>query len=415
MNNPRAFQTGRGTRQRQSHIPPIPTTPSDGFPTQATHFQPPHFPFQELPAPKGPAPFRYDLTQLLAASDINRIKDAGVLVFHSVGDSGDPRGQQKNFVAGMMTDDANQLPDAKKPAFFYHLGDVVYFAGDVDKYGDNFYAVYEDYPAFIVSIPGNHDCQPDDPQDGPVDPNKKSWDGWVQNFMSGDPNRLGSLKTNSARTQMDLPNVYWTFTTPMATIIGLASNVSETQGEFHADQVAWFQGELAAADPALPLIVAVHHPAYSGDTEHSGSSEVERVLLNGFEAAKRWPNLVLSGHVHNYQRFTKVLQTQDGRKEIPFVVAGSGGFTNPKPLHPVSGIPLDLGNGLSLEGDDDHRNYGFLRIEVSRTQIVGIYQSAPFSHGGGPAPQIVDTFVVDVASSTVRATQTRQRSAHRPG
>jgi len=50
--------------------------------------------------------------------------------------------------------------------FYYHLGDVIYFAGDIDKYGAYFYETYKDYPAFIISIPGNHDCQPDDPQDG---------------------------------------------------------------------------------------------------------------------------------------------------------------------------------------------------------------------------------------------------------
>lgn len=53
------------------------------------------------------------------------------------------------------------------------------FAGDIQGYGENFYETYAEYPGLIVSIPGNHDCQPDDPQDGPVDPNKKPLDGWV--------------------------------------------------------------------------------------------------------------------------------------------------------------------------------------------------------------------------------------------
>jgi hypothetical protein len=65
--------------------------------------------------------------------------------------------------------------------------------------------------------------------------------------MSPDPTRLGSLKTTSSRTQMDLPNVYWTFTTPLATIIGLFSNVSETEAELHQDQIDWFKGEPSLA------------------------------------------------------------------------------------------------------------------------------------------------------------------------
>ena len=63
----------------------------------------------------------------------------------------------------------------------------IYFAGDIIRYPDNFYLTYKDYPGFIVAIPGNHDCQPDDPPDGPGDPNKVPLDGWVQNFMSTIP------------------------------------------------------------------------------------------------------------------------------------------------------------------------------------------------------------------------------------
>src|SRR5579863_4166862 len=220
----RSFTTGKGQGKRQSHVPPV---TGGGFSTQAGKFVDPHFPFQPLPKPNGPAPYRFDLSQLLSAEDVASIKAAGVMTVHTVGDTGDYRGQQQDFVAAMMAQDAVHSTPDHKPAFFYHLGDVVYFAGDIDRYGANFYETYKDYPAFIVSIPGNHDCQPDDPQDGPIDPNKVPLDGWVQNFMSSTPGQLGSLKTGANRTQLDLPYVYWTFTTPWATIIGLFSNVGE--------------------------------------------------------------------------------------------------------------------------------------------------------------------------------------------
>jgi hypothetical protein len=397
-----SFRTGKGTRNRQSHIPPV---SGDRFPVQAPQFQAPHFPFQPLPQPNGPPPFRYALSQLLSAADIKAVKDGGVLVFHSVGDTGDFRGQEQTFVAQMMTQDAGSSPDGRKPAFLYHLGDVVYFAGDINMYGDNFYATYEDYPAFIVAIAGNHDCQPDDPQDGPVDPNKTPLDGWVKNFMSKDPNQLGSLKTRAGRTQMDLPNVYWTFTTPLATMIGLFSNVSETQGEFHQDQIDWFRSELAAADSNLALIVAVHHPPFSGDAEHSGSTEVHRVLFDSFEAAKRYPDLILSGHVHNYQRFTCKVTGPNGPLQIPCVVAGAGGYTKLGKLHKIGGAfptaPLPLGDGLTLE-QYDQDNFGFLRVEVSKAQIKATYFSAPYSAGHTPAAKPVETFVVDLAAHTVQ-------------
>lgn len=402
MSPTEAFSSGKGTRNRQNRS--FPTTTGD-FGTQATKSAIPAFPFQPLPPPNGPAPYRFDLSQLLNASDVKAIQDSGTLVFHSVGDTGDFRGRQQDFVADMMTTDAMSLPAGKKPAFFYHLGDVVYFAGDIDMYGNNFYETYKEYPAFIVAIPGNHDCQPDDPTDGPVDPNKKPLDGFVQNFMSKDPGQLGSLKTGAGRTQMDLPNVYWTFTTPVATIIGLFSNVGETEGEIHPDQVAWFQSELKAADTNKALIVTVHHPAFSGDTEHMGSSAVDNVLSESFAAAKRYPDLVLSGHVHNYQRFTNTVTQGKGTRQIPYVVAGFGGYTRLTPIHKLNGelpqAPLKLDDTLTLE-QYDVSNFGFLRIEVDKEQILVNCYSAKYEVGGTPDTKMVESFSVNLKTHTVK-------------
>ncbi|MGD0509361.1 MAG: metallophosphoesterase [Terriglobales bacterium] len=412
MSTLHSFSTGKGAGKRRSHIPPIAAAK---FPVQATRAQIPSYPFQPLPPPNGPAPYRFDLSQLLSANDIQQITNAGVMVIHTVGDTGDYRGQQQDFVAAMMTQDAQSLANNRKPAFYYHLGDVIYFAGDIIRYADNFYETYKNYPGFIVSIPGNHDCQPDDPSDGSGDPNKFPLDGWIQNFMSKTPDQPGSLKTGATRTQLDLPNVYWTFTTPFATIIGLFSNVGETEGEIHPDQVAWFQGELTAADPGKALIVTVHHPPFSGDTEHSGSSAIEQVLSTSFQAVKRYPNLVLSGHVHNYQRFTQLVQGPKGKLQLPFVVAGAGGYTNLGTLHTVNGgappRPMPLSGGLTLE-QYDQTNFGFLRLEISKNQIAGTYLSSPYVAGGTPAAKVVDTFTVDLVKNTVStATPTGSSSA----
>jgi hypothetical protein len=270
-------------------------------------------------------------------------------------------------------------------------------------YGENFYETYNEYPGLIVAIPGNHDCQPDDPQDGPVDPNKVRLDGFVQNFMSKNPAQLGSLKTSSSRTQMDLPNVYWTFTTSFTTIIGLFSNVSETEAELHPDQIAWFKGELTAADPDLALIVAIHHPPYSGDTEHSGSSVAEKVLFQGFSATGRYPHLILSGHVHNNQRFTVRQSGKSGIFAVACVVAG--GYTKLGQLHKVHGAspeaPMQVSDTLVLE-QYDQVNFGVLRLEVSKTAITGTYLSAPYVETTTPNPDVVDRFTIDVGARTVK-------------
>lgn len=399
MSSHRSHHTGSGPGGRRSHSPAAP-----GLQVQKKHPEPEQFPFQPLPEKaNGDPPYHFDLSQLIPEGDLDAINSSGVMTCHTVGDTGDYRGQQQDFVAAMMTHDAGNLPDQNKLAFYYHLGDVVYFAGDIDKYGDNFYETYSSYPAFIVSIPGNHDCQPDDPNDGPVDPNKTPLDGWVQNFMAPKPNLPGSSKTTSARTRLDLPYVYWTFTTPVVTVIGLFSNVGETQGQFDDTQVKWFQGELKAADPHLPLIVAVHHPPFSGDTEHGGSTNVEKVLWEGFSAAKRYPNLILSGHVHNYQRFTYL----QGKIQIPCVVAGAGGYTKLGTLPKINGaypdpdVALKISDTLTLERYDQD-NFGFLRLEISKSQILGTYISAPYVAGTSPAGSVADRWSVDVSARTVQ-------------
>jgi hypothetical protein len=210
----------------------------------------------------------------------------------------------------------------------------------------------------------------------------------------------------------------------LATIIGLFSNVGETEGEIHPDQISWFKGELTAADPTLALIVTVHHPPFSGDVEHSGSSAVDQVLSSSFQAVKRYPDLILSGHVHNYQRFTNVVQGPKGKLQIPYIVAGAGGYTKLGTLHQINGadptVPLALGSGLTFE-QYDQKNFGFLRLEVSKTQIAGTYLSAPYVTGSTPAAKVVDSFVVDLTKHTVTTTvsgaesrSTKSKPAQKP-
>jgi 3',5'-cyclic AMP phosphodiesterase CpdA len=88
-----------------------------------------------------------------------------------------------------------------------------------------------------------------------------------------------------------------------------------------ADQAEWLTGELAAAPNDKALIVALHHPPYSGDAHHSSSIAMRTLLDEAFAASGRTPNLVLSGHVHNYQRWS----VQQGDGSLTYVVAGAGG------------------------------------------------------------------------------------------
>jgi hypothetical protein len=62
---------------------------------------------------------------------------------------------------------------------------------------------------------------------------------------------------------------------------------------------------------------------------------------------------------------------------------------------------LKLGNGLTLESYDDN-NFGFLRLEVGKNQIVGTYFSDKYSAGNRPSAKAVDSWTFDLAKKKVK-------------
>ena len=126
---------------------------------------------------------------------------------------------------------------------------------------------------------------------------------------------------DSLRTAMIQPNVYWTLVTPLANFVGLYSNVP-AGGQIKPPQTDWLISELKTLPKSVPLFVALHHPIYSADDHHSGSTIMKKALEDAAKAAGRYPDMVLAGHVHNYQRLTH--NNSDGTK-IPHLVTGAGG------------------------------------------------------------------------------------------
>jgi acid phosphatase type 7 len=318
---------------------------------------------QPLPAPTGTAPFRLDLAEVIPDA-VAAMTKAGGMAMHMVGDTGgvqDPTPQQ--LVANGLEQDAGVAGSFGTPAFFYHLGDVIYFDGQADQYFPQFYQPYEHYPNPIIAIPGNHDGDVYD--DGKRTNPEPSLASFVRNFCASEPGVHTPEAREATRTAMVQPNVYFTLKTPFATFVGLYTNVPEG-GVVHQNQQEWFAGELAAADKDMPLIVAMHHPIQSLDTFHSGSKTMAKVLETAVAKAKRQPAMVFAGHVHNYQRFS----VNDHHGMTPFVVAGHGGYHN---LHKVVKsdnqdlvTPYSAPNdpNVVLESYMDDR-FGFLRLEFS--------------------------------------------------
>ena len=249
---------------------------------------------------------------------------------------------------------------------------MIYFDGEAKEYFPQFYQPYEHYPNPILAIPGNHDGDRYDR--GALVNAEPSLAPFVRNFCASHPGALTADAREATRTAMVQPNVYFTLNTPFATIVGLYTNVPEG-GTVEPDQRAWFAGELRAADPAIPLLVAMHHPIHSLDIHHSGSRTMAAVLAEAISASSRRPDMVFAAHVHNYQRFTITGAGGAGDTGItPFIVAGNGGYHN---LHKMA---QDAGQDIAtpyrapqednvmLEAYVDDR-FGFLRLEAHGDMI----------------------------------------------
>jgi len=324
--------------------------------------------------------------------EIIAIKKAGQVSFHVIGDSGatnDGKYQHELHVSDQLTADFHSGPVASRPAFLYSLGDVVYDFGEAPYYYDQFYEPYRNYPAPIFAIPGNHDSfvvPGTAPDDEPLKIFGRNFCAQQHEITA----EAGSLH----RTAMTQPGVYFTLDVPFVRIIGLFSNALEDPGLI-SDQNGHWPGvprhqlnflkaqlnRIKAEKFAGAVLFAMHHPPFtyrspkSGGGTHAGSTEMLREIDRICAEAGVYPHAVLSGHAHNYQRYTRIVQLGAEKHEVPFVVCGCGGH-NVSVLAKASEEPsfgdrvdhLDPNpavttGGLTLEKYDD-RNYGYLKINV---------------------------------------------------
>lgn len=308
------------------------------------------------------------------------------LVFHVIGDSGGVHGDDIQVaVAEAMENQVKSAQAPDKPAFLYHVGDVVYFNGQSELYGAQFYEPYQYYPAPIFAIPGNHDgdtrVRAGDAPD--VEP---SLYGFTENFCAPQPHQISPY-----RATMTQPYVYWTLDAPLISIIGLYSNVEGTldaRGTF--EQQRWLEQQLSDAKSKDGfIVVAVHHPPYSLDKTHGGYLDIVVALDQAMESTGVVPHAVLSGHVHNMQRFTR---RHKGR-QIPYVIDGRGGYANTERLvhklqkdeqgrYPTVPVTTKSQRDTSLDLDleyYDQDNAGFLRVSVTPETLTIDSFSVPFA------------------------------------
>ena len=363
---------------------------------------------QPFPAPRGTPEPILTLADVwgpaLGPGKVAAITQAKQIVFHSVGDTGSVKGPAtESLVADAVQADLASSPANAAPAFFFHLGDVVYSFGEAKYYYDQFYDPWRAYQNPILGLAGNHD--------GLVysGDTAKTLVAWLENFCAATPGPAGDAG-GLIRTTMTQPGVFYTFDAPFVRILALYSNVLEDPGVISTEggtrptlndsQLTFLQAALARCKKekyAGAVLVAVHHPPYTGGTIHGGSPKLLQDIDTAAAAAGFEPHAVLSGHEHNYQRFTRTLNPgTEGSTTVPYVVAGNGGH-GLTTMRKIDGktirVPLVVDDTLTLENYDDS-HYGFLRITVDPVTLQIDYYQA-----GSTTPN--DTVSVDIETRMV--------------
>jgi hypothetical protein len=358
------------------------------------------------PIPPARSTTPMELAAVLGAEAMQTIQNSGRIVFHTVGDTGGVHSPQFQFqVADAMVKDAGS-----GACFFYHLGDVVYYFGQDQYYFEQFYDPYRNYNAPIFAIPGNHDGVLFQGE------TETSLAAFLANFCASAPAKSADSQ-GAVRTTMDQPGVFFTLNSPFVKVIGLYSNVSEgaTQGVIAAPQIGnaqldFLQQQLAAAKAerdqgqGRALILATHHPPFTGSPFHLPSPDMLQQIDQTCTSAGIWPDLHLSGHSHLYERYTRTING----KQIPYIVAGMGGYydlaglrpgtKSPVPPTPASGSDAS-GNPLRMDVYND-KTFGFLRVTVSSASITGEFVTVDTTSG---STGVGDSFTVDLAAGTVAA------------
>jgi calcineurin-like phosphoesterase family protein len=336
---------------------------------------------QPVPPPRTPQP-RMRLDEVLGNDILAPISEAKRIAFHAVGDTGAAKVnsfqtarqaiEHEASVADAMAHDVQEA-GTKGPAFFFHLGDVVYHFGEAQYYYDQFYEPFRAYDRPIFAIPGNHDAMVFGADtEAPQVPTLAAF---LRNFCAERPEPSpdsGSVM----RTTMTQPGVYFTLDAPFVSIVGLYTNalegpgvISSQGGRYHVDdsQLTFLKAELRRLAPERKackraVIVACHHPPVSVDANHGGSTGLADDIDTASREAGFWPDAVLSGHAHLYQRFTRRV---DGR-EIPYVVAGSGGFAATRPRAGIPRAPVTVGE-YTLERDAIIE-FGYVTVAVDMSK-----------------------------------------------
>lgn len=319
------------------------------------------------------------LSEIIGNAGVAEIEQAGMLRFHSVGDTGMETGNSEQMIADTMTADYNISNPASSPAFFFHLGDVIYYDNTDKGYHAQFYQPYKTYPGKIIAIPGNHDGELFK-YDGTSTGQKVTLGAFQENFCqpkTGVPPAAGTIY----REMISQPAVYWYLNAPFIDIIGLYSNVAENPGYISAPSIGntqkdWLTKTLTNIKAARAngkrkaLLIATHHPPLSTGS-HSSSTEMLIDIDDSCTKANIMPDAFLAAHSHNIQCYTRYLSFSGKDIQIPYVVCGGGGrMIGHVPA--ATGAKVDDPTAVKSYHtfDKSANSFGYLYITVSAAKLT---------------------------------------------
>jgi hypothetical protein len=345
-----------------------------------------------------------DLSQVVDATEVAAIKSAKKIVFHTTGDGGGVRdgAAQETVVAEAMEEDFSSNK-ANSPAFFYHLGDVVYYNGEPENYVVQYFKPYQFYPAPILAIAGNHDSSVStSTSPGDLDQFRKV-------FCDTAPH---VLVPDFDRTSVTEPYLYFTLEAPFVKIIGLYSNNGEGPGVLDPKgddnpngdtrQLDFLEAEFkraakAQATDSRAVLVAVHHPLFSISKDHGASPKMLQQVDALMESTGFIPDAFLSGHVHGFELFIREYKGH----EIPYIICGTAGYNDDAHVKDQYRLPADFGNGFSLTQFFDFQ-YGYMRVTVDSQYLGFEYVGVPKDvTSSTPQTRVLESFNIDLSKHTV--------------
>lgn len=262
--------------------------------------------------------------------------------FIVLGDTGEGDRSQYAVVPGLLKEGAGT-------SFMLIASDVIYPVGSVNDYPLKFFRPYENYPAPIYAVPGNHDwydglggfmrifCgatgQPVPRWRGPI--GRLAGLLWRKPAVADEAALAAGRELRGASSQQATqPAPYWAIDTRALRIIGIDTGI---QGDIDGDQADWLRRVSAGPKPKLlvtgkPLVVDnERHPGDIKDVRDARNSKAGEDGRAG--GPHRTVNdivtdpacnyvAVIGGDIHNYQRYPIDV---GGGRTIQYIVSGGGG------------------------------------------------------------------------------------------